>query len=56
MWIGVTLEVFHRDGTVPEEKEELKMHASLLLRGNEQVLSNTADISSGPDEVLLFME
>ena len=38
----------------PEEKEELKRDASLLQSGAEQVLSNIAEILSGPMEVLFF--
>ena len=54
--MGVTLEVFHKEGTLPEEKEVLNRQASLLQSGIEQALSITADISSGPEEVLLFSD
>ena len=39
-----------------EVKEVLKTQASLLHCGMEKVFSITAEMSSGPEEVLLFRE
>ncbi len=43
-------------GTLPVANEVLNIQASLPLRGNEHAFSMTAEMPSGPDEVLLLRE